>query len=76
VAGDLNAKYPFLNSVVSNPSGEKLLNLLHINEFQISALQCPTHYSPEGYGDVLDIVVHKNVWISEVTVSSFWTQIT
>jgi hypothetical protein len=30
---DLNAKHPFWNSVVSKPSGPKLLNLLHINEF-------------------------------------------
>jgi hypothetical protein len=37
VAGDLNAKHPFWNSVVSNISGSKLLNLLHINEFEISA---------------------------------------
>jgi hypothetical protein len=29
---DLNAKHPFLNSIVSNPSGAKLLNLLHIKE--------------------------------------------
>jgi hypothetical protein len=65
----LNAKYHFLNSVVSNPSGIKLLNLLHINKFEISAPQCPTHYSPAGNGDVLDVVVHKNVQLSEVTVT-------
>jgi hypothetical protein len=35
--GDLNGKDTFLNSVVSNPSGAKLLNLLNINEFEISA---------------------------------------
>jgi hypothetical protein len=28
---DLNAKHPFWNSIVSGPSGMKLLNLLHIN---------------------------------------------
>jgi hypothetical protein len=47
----------------------KLLNLLHINEFEISAPQCPTHYFPAGNGDVLDIVVYKNVQLSEVIVS-------
>jgi hypothetical protein len=47
----------------------KLLNLLHINEFEISAPQCPTHYSPRGNGNVLDIVGHKNVRLSEVIVS-------
>jgi hypothetical protein len=30
LAGDLNAKHPFWNSVVSNPPGVKLLNLLYI----------------------------------------------
>jgi hypothetical protein len=69
LAGDLNAKHPFWNSIVSHPSGVKLLNLLHINDFEISGPQCPTHYSPTGNGDVLDIVVHKNVRLSEVIVS-------
>jgi hypothetical protein len=68
MAEDLNAKQPFWNSTVSNPSGAKLLNLPHINEFEISALQCPTDYSPAGNGDVLNTVVHKNVWLSELTV--------
>jgi hypothetical protein len=58
---DLNTKYPFWSSVVSNPSGTKLLNLLHVNEFEISA----RHYSPAGNGDVLDIIVHKNTRLSE-----------
>lgn len=35
LAGDLNAKYPFGNSAVSNPSGEKLLDLFDVNEFEI-----------------------------------------
>jgi hypothetical protein len=69
MSGDLNKKYPFWNSVASNISGVKLLNLLLINEFEISAPQCPTRYSPAGNGDVLDIVVHKNVRLSEVIVS-------
>jgi hypothetical protein len=33
LAADLNDKYTFWNSMVSNPSGAKLLNLLDINEF-------------------------------------------
>jgi hypothetical protein len=45
LAGNLNAKHTIWNSVVSNPSGAKLLNLLHINEFQIPAPQYSTHYS-------------------------------
>jgi hypothetical protein len=61
LAGDLNAKHPFWSSVVSNPSGTRLLNLLHIYEFEISAPQCPTHYSPAGNSDVLEPVVHKRL---------------
>jgi hypothetical protein len=34
LAGDLKAKLPFWISVLSNFSGAKLLNLLHINEFE------------------------------------------
>jgi hypothetical protein len=41
-----------------------------MNEFEISAPQCPTHYSHVGNGDVLDIVVHKNIRVSDVTVSN------
>jgi exonuclease III len=45
LAGDLNAKHPVWNSAVSNPSGKKLLDLFDISDFEISAPQCPTHYS-------------------------------
>jgi hypothetical protein len=48
--------------------GERL-SLLHVNEFEISAPQCCTHYSPAGNGNVLDIVMHKIVWLSEIIVS-------
>jgi hypothetical protein len=69
LASDLNAKNPFWNSAVSNPSGEKLLELFDRRDFEITAPQTPTHYSPTGNGDVLDIVVHQNVRLSEVIVS-------
>jgi hypothetical protein len=65
LAGDLNAKHPLWNRRVSNPSGDKLLELLDMNDFEISAPQCPTH---AGNGDVLDIVVHKNIRVSDVIV--------
>jgi hypothetical protein len=42
LAVDQKVKHPFSNSVVSNPSGAILLNLLHINEFEFSAPQYPT----------------------------------
>jgi hypothetical protein len=69
LVGDLNAKHPSWNSAVSNPSGEKLLQLFDTSDFEISAPQCPTHYSPAGNGDVLGIVVHKNIRLSNVIVS-------
>jgi hypothetical protein len=69
LAGDLNAKHPFWNSAVSNPSGVELLRLFDANQFEISAPQCPIHYSPAGNGDVLDIVVHQNIRVSDVEVS-------
>jgi hypothetical protein len=69
LAGDLNAKHPFWNSRVSNPSGKNLLNLFDLEDFEISAPQCPTHYSPAGNVDVLDIVVHRNIRLSNVIVS-------
>jgi hypothetical protein len=68
LAGDLNAKHPFWNSRVSNPSGEKLVDLFDVNEFEISAPQCPTHYSHAGNGDVLDIVV-CNRPVEDCTIS-------
>jgi hypothetical protein len=69
LAGDFNAKYLSWNSIVSNTSGEKLLQLFDASDFEISALQCSTHYTPVGNGDVLDIVVHKNIGLSNVIVS-------
>jgi hypothetical protein len=68
LAGDLNAKHPVWNSKVSNPSGLKLLDLFVNCNFYISAPQHPTLFVPDGRGDVLDIVVHKNVRLSEVRV--------
>jgi hypothetical protein len=35
----------------------------------MSTPQCPTHYTPDGRCDVLDIVVHQNVRLSEFNVS-------
>jgi hypothetical protein len=46
LAGDLNAKHPVWNSKVSNKSGTRLLNLQDNSNFQISAPQYPTHYTP------------------------------
>jgi endonuclease/exonuclease/phosphatase family metal-dependent hydrolase len=69
LAGDLNAKHPFWNSAVSKPSDEKPMTLFDFCEYVISAPQCPTNYSPAGNGDVLDIVVHQNIRVSDFIVS-------
>jgi hypothetical protein len=69
LAGELNDRHPFWNSIVSNPSCVNQLNLLHLNNFKISAPYSPTHYSPAGKGDTLDIILHKHVRLSEVIVS-------
>jgi hypothetical protein len=42
--------------------------LFDLNKFEISAPQCPIHYSPTGNGDVLDIMVHQNIRVSDVIV--------
>jgi hypothetical protein len=69
MAGDLNAKTPFWNSALSNPSGDQLLHLFYVNKFEISAPQCPNNYSPSGNGDLLDTVVHQNIRGSDVIFS-------
>jgi hypothetical protein len=69
LAGDLNAKHPVWNNEVSNPSGLKLLELFLTSNFEISTPQCPTHYTPDGKGDVLDIVVHQNIRLLQVIVT-------
>jgi hypothetical protein len=48
---------------------QKLLQLFNINDFEIWAPQCPTHYIPAGNVDVMDTVVHKNIRFSNVIVS-------
>jgi hypothetical protein len=70
LAGDLNAKYPFWNSGFPTLQAPNyLIYCIRINEFEISASQCPTHFSSARNGDELDIVMHKNVQLSEVIVS-------
>jgi hypothetical protein len=69
LAGDLNSKHPVWNSAASNYSGEKLLELFDINEVEILAPECPTHYRPAGNCGVLDILVHQNVRLSDSFVT-------
>jgi hypothetical protein len=66
----LKAKYLISsNSAVSNPSGKNHVYFYHLNEFDISAPQCPTHYSPADGGHVLDILVYKNIRMLGVILS-------
>jgi len=51
LSGDLKAKIPAWISHTSKPSGKKFLTLLITNDFQISAPQSPTLYTPRGNGD-------------------------
>jgi endonuclease/exonuclease/phosphatase (EEP) superfamily protein YafD len=62
----MNAKHSAWNSVVSTLSGLKLLDLFVNCNFEVSTPQNPTRFLPNGRGDVLDIVVHKDVRLSEV----------
>jgi endonuclease/exonuclease/phosphatase (EEP) superfamily protein YafD len=66
LAGDLNGKHPARNSQIANIT--RLLNLQDISDFQISAPRHPTHYTPAGNGDMLDVVLHRNVCISDINV--------
>jgi hypothetical protein len=68
-ASDLNVKHAFWNGAVSNLSGEKLLDIFGVKEFEISPPQYPTHYSPAEYDVVLDIMVHQNIRVSDIIVS-------
>jgi hypothetical protein len=67
--GALKAKHWFYNYAVLNPSGQKLLLLSDVNDSEISAPQCATHYSTAGNDDVLGNVLHQNIRLSHVTVS-------
>jgi hypothetical protein len=69
LAVDWNTKHAFWNSTSSNPLWKNLFVFFDKNDSEISAPHCPTHYSPEGNCDVLDIVVRQ---ISLFLIS--WTQ--
>jgi len=51
--------------VVSDPRDKKLFASFDVNEFRISAPQCRIHCSARTC-DVLDILVHKIVPLSDV----------
>jgi len=49
-------------------SGTTLLNLQDNSDFQISTPYYPTQCNPSGNDDVLDVVVNRNVHLSDVNV--------
>jgi hypothetical protein len=53
----------------SDISDLKIMELFVSSNFEISAPQCPVHYTHDGRGDVLESVVHQNVRLSEVIVT-------
>jgi hypothetical protein len=75
LAGDLNAKHTFWNSRISNPSGEKLVELFDMNSKFLR------HYAPLII-PMREMVTRWILWstkISECQMSSdliFWVQIT
>jgi hypothetical protein len=54
--------------VIANIAVTRLLNVHDKRDFQISAPRHPTHYTPSGNGDVLDVVLHRNVRISDINI--------
>jgi hypothetical protein len=66
---DPNTKHSICNSKASNPSGLKLLEIFLSSNFESPTPQCSTHCTPDGRGDVLDIVVHQNDRLSEFIVT-------
>jgi hypothetical protein len=76
LAANLNAKHPVWKSKISKPSGLKLLELFANSNFEISAPQCCTRYTTDSRGDVLDIVAHQNVRITENLSLTTWCHIT
>jgi hypothetical protein len=69
LADDQNVKKPVWDIQVSNPSGKKLLELFD-NYCQISAPQYPTHYTTQGNDDMVNILLHKSVQLSDAIVSN------
>jgi hypothetical protein len=47
----------------------KDMQLFNVHDFEISAPQSPTHYSPAGTGNVLDIVVYTRISDSHMSLS-------
>jgi hypothetical protein len=61
-----NILYGVMN--FQNPSSLKLTDSSVSSDFEISALQLPKDYTPDKWGDVLNIKVHQNVQLSEIIV--------
>lgn len=60
-AGDMNSKHSSWNSVVENPSGEKLYKHCHLRGYSVDATKEFTYYPyrKDRNPDVLDIIMHR-----------------
>jgi hypothetical protein len=47
----------------------EILGIIVSSNFEIPAPQCCMHYTPDGRGDVLIVVVHQNVRLLEVIIT-------
>ncbi|UYV77939.1 hypothetical protein LAZ67_15002938 [Cordylochernes scorpioides] len=66
-AGDWNSKHPLWGSRTSNNSGTVLHNFSEKENLDIVAPSSPTHYSPLGNPDFLDIAILRNIpWTSRI----------
>jgi hypothetical protein len=76
LAGDLNAKHPSWYSAVSNPSGEKLLQLFDASDFEMSAPQAQP-ITPLWVMEMYWILSCIRISDSQMSLSLiFWIQIT
>ncbi|UYV80173.1 hypothetical protein LAZ67_18001880 [Cordylochernes scorpioides] len=66
-AGDWNSKHPLWGSRTSNNSGTVLHNFSEKESLDIVAPSSPTHYSPLGNPDFLNIAILRNIpWTSRI----------
>jgi hypothetical protein len=76
LTGELNTEHPGWICKISNPSGLNLPDLFITCNFEIPVPQHPTHFVPDGRGDILDIVVHEDIRLSKVKFLGILDQIT
>lgn len=61
IAGDLNAKHTSWNSRICNAYGHSLRRLSDHHAWVVMPPDAPTRYHPNGFPDILDIAMGKNI---------------